>query len=202
MGKYIDNEGNEVEAFSQEELDAKLAETKTALESEYKPKLESLQSDLDSTKIALSKLENKDFNFRKLEELNDEERKKLSAQEIELMQRQESIEKQQQELAKQREDDQKKQKEDRETRLFRKYIGNNKELGEKVKFHYDRLADKAETEEEIERKLQDAIRLATPELKADPLTSAINSGGSYPVDAQKELSSSQKDLAKKLNLNI
>lgn len=202
MGKFIDAEGNEVEAFTQAELEAKIDETKKALEGEYAPKLESVQKDLDDTKVALSKLQNKDFNFRKLEELNDEERKKLSAQELELMQRQEKLEKEQEDFRKQSEEAIVKRKVETETKLFKKYIGNDKELGEKVKFHYDRLTDKAETEDEIEKKLQDALRLARPELKVDPLTAAITSSGSYPSNAQKELSEDQKDLAKKLNLNI
>lgn len=202
MGKFIDTEGNEVEAFTQAELDAKIDETKKAIEGEYAPKLESVQKDLDDTKVALSKLQNKDFNFRKLEELNDEERKKLSAQELELMQRQEKLEKEQEDFRKQSEEAIIKRKMDTETRLFKKYVGTDKELGEKVKFHYDRLTDKAETEEEIEKKLQDAIRLARPELKVDPLTAAISSSGSYPANAQKELSEDQKDLANKLNLKL
>lgn len=143
MPKYIDDNGNETELnLSLEQING-LNEEKTKL-----------STDLEETKAKLAGLENKDFNFKRLENLTKEEMAKLSSREIELMKRQEALEDTQKQFTKKQTDSYK------EIALARFGI-SDPETRAKVMAQYDRLKDEASTEDEIYGKMKDAVTVAT-----------------------------------------
>jgi len=150
-------------------------------------------------KEQLAKLENKDMNFKKFRDLNEEERNKLSAKEIELMQRQEKLEDEQKSFVQL-------QVSSFKDEALTVLAGDNDDLRKKTLFHFDRIKDEAISKADIQRKMRDAYRLAKEDanISSDPFARAVSySGeGSAPTGkGSKELSSDLKTLAKSLGLS-
>jgi len=159
-----DEEGNPIEGAS-------TAEEVKAIQDEKALK----EAELAEVKEKLSKLENKDFNFKKLRDMNKEEQEKLTAHEMELLQRQEKLE-----------DDQKsflqKQIESHKDEASAVLAGENEELRKKILFHYDRIKDEAMSRDEVYKKMREAATLAKGEgaVGVNPVLSGINIQGSPP----------------------
>ncbi len=159
-----DEEGNPIEGAS-------TAEEVKAIQDEKALK----ETELAEVKEKLSKLENKDFNFKKLRDMNKEEQEKLTAHEMELLQRQEKLE-----------DDQKsflqKQIESHKDEASAVLAGENEELRKKILFHYDRIKDEAMSRDEVYKKMREAAILAKGEgtTGINPVLSGINVQGSPP----------------------
>ena len=153
--------------------------------------------EISSVREKLAKLENKDYNFKKLRDMTKEEMEKLSGKEVELLKRQEKLEEEQKNFT------------DKVVNSYKDdalavLAGNDKDLREKILFHYDRIKDDAVSKEEIQNKIKEAYLLASERAKAiNPLSAAMSYRGSPPnVKKGKEpVSEDQKDLARKLGIN-
>jgi hypothetical protein len=188
MAELYDADGNLVEgALTSDEVKA------------IQAKADEAAAEANSAKEKLSKMENKEFNFKKLRDLSEEERKKLSTKEMELMQRQEDLETKTKGFVET-------QINTHKDEALAVLAGDNEELRKKTMFHYDRIKDEATSREDIRRKMRDAFRLAQGDVTGtnDPFSSAVSySGGSAPnaKPASADFSNDQKDLAKKLGLS-
>lgn len=187
MPKYIDEDGNEIEvATSLQELQA-AAEAKAVLEQE-----------LSSTKEQLAKSANKDMNWKRLNNMTEEETKKLSIREMELIKRQEELEDQQKSWQQQQMDSHK-------TNALAAFGIHDDEVRQKVLANYERIKDEAVTPEQIQSKMRDAVTIATgaaPSVRINPVF-AGNSPMGMPHQAQRsgQVSGDLKDLASKLGLS-
>ena|GEM_PF-4736431 len=88
-------DGTEREVPTQEELEEMQSRSETR-----KQQREEALGNLNETKGQLEKLQNKDFNFKRLRDLTDEQKGKLSEHEKTLMSQQEKLEEQQQTFTK------------------------------------------------------------------------------------------------------
>jgi hypothetical protein len=147
----------------------------------------------------LSGLKNKEFNYKKLRDMTEEEKNRLSTYEKELIDRQERLETQQNQFK-----DQVVQQ--HKTDAFAVFAGNNEELWKEMDFHFARLPEDAVTKDEIAKKAKDAYLLATggkapvgtPEQLSRVMGSYMAPDGGNKRNA--ELTQTQKDLAKNLGI--
>lgn len=185
---YYDEDGNIVEGILTPEEAQVLKEER-----------ESTTKALDEAKERLSKLETKDFNFRKLESMTQEEIAKLSTREIE-------VQKQIEEIAKQQQDFSQKQIDFTKKKALSLVAGHDEELQAKVLTNYDRIKDEATTEEEIARKMFEAYTLATGSSPSvNPIAQAMTfTGGTPPPNKSADFSQTDrgKDLASSLGMSI
>lgn len=128
----------------------------------------------------LEKLESKDFNFRKLESMTEEEKAKLSAVELSLKQQQEQLEEKQKQFESGFVSDVKKD-------LFDAMIGDDEDLRKKVEVNYARIkdSDTAKSRDEIKSIIADALAMSVGVKGSNPLNTAINSSGSAPASQPK-----------------
>lgn len=170
--------------LSQEEVDAAVA-AKTA----------ELQAEIEEKNVKLTKLENKDFNFKRLENMTEAEREKLSATELALKQEQEALQTKQAEF-------QQGFVADIKNDVLDTLVGDDKELREKVEYNYNRLKDseKATKRSEIKPLLEEALALSVGIKSGNPLTKAMNASGSAPSKSTK-VSQDLVDFAKNFGVN-
>jgi len=172
-------------------------EVKKAEGTEVKTKVEELQSQLDSVLQELDKYKRKDYNFKQLRDMTEEEKAKLSASELELRERQERLEAEQKEF---------------KNNINKNYVEDalslfsdgDKDLSEKIMFHYDRLIDKGETKDQIIKKMKDAFTLATAQSHSGYSPVARAAGYQSPYiqsnKSKEPLSDGQKSLGSKLGI--
>jgi len=158
-------------------------------------KLTENEQKLQETTERLSKLENKDFNFRKLEAMTEEERSKLTASEL-------ALKKQQEELEENQKTFQNGFVSDIKNDLLESIAGNDDDLRKKIELKYNQIKDseKAKSRSEIKALLDDAYAMAVGIKSRNPLNSAINSSGSSPVSHAKP-SDDVLSLGKKMGLS-
>lgn len=159
--------------------------------------VDKLKEELKRIKSENEKLRSKDFNFKRLRDLSDEEKSKLSASEIELRERQEKLEEEQKEFHKS-------VKESNIQEALSVFTEGNEDLKEKVMFHYNRLIDPGETREQILKKMKDAYILATSVAsnQLSPVSRAAGYHSSFMGKAKSpdQLTDDQKSLASKLGI--
>lgn len=187
MPKYIDEEGNEVETtISLADLQA-AAEAKTKIEEE-----------LNHAKEQLAKQENKDMNWKRLNNMAEEEVKKLSSREMELIKRQEALEDRQKTWQEQ-------QLMSHKNNALSRFGVYDDEVKAKVLANYDRIKDDATTEEQVLSKMRDAVTIATgssPNVRMNPLFAGSASLGMAPsARGSSPVSGDVAELAKKLGLS-
>ncbi len=197
MGKYYDSDGNPVENVLSADEANKIAEDKS----------KTFQEELSKTKEQLSKLENKDFNFKKLRDMTKEEREGINAKEMELLKRQEAIEEQQANFTKQQKETREKELGSYKEEYLDKFAGGDEEMKKKVLFHFNRLADEAITRSDIEKKMGDAWVLATGgrHVGVNPILNAMAKDGYVQTGTQNKgdkLTDDQRDLLNKLKPSI
>ncbi len=196
--ELFDAEGNLVEAYTEEEVQAKIDEAKTALEGatgEEKTKLteqlEALQTQLNEKTEELDKFKGKDLNFGKLRE-----QKELAEQAV----------------AKVREDFDKKIADIKDTMTktrmdeeIGKLVGDDKEMASKVRFYYDSFKGEPATPEEFKTRLSNALTLASGGKPVNPLSGNVISGaGGYvpkPGGSPEKLNPDVKGVASKLGIS-
>ena len=139
-----------------------------------------LNTSLEENKEKLTKLENKDFNFRKLESMTEEEKNKLTAVELSLKKQQEELEEKQKSFETGFVTDVKKD-------LLDSLVGDDEELRKKVELNYARIKDSetAKTREEIKNVLSDALSMSVGVKTNNPLNRAINGSGNAPAGSSK-----------------
>jgi hypothetical protein len=196
VAKYYDEEGNEVDVIEKEEVDKLLKEKEDLIKAKEEEKTK-LSDEYEKNRVELDKLKSKDYNWRRLEEMNEEEKKQLTAREKELLTRQETIEKQAKEI---------------DQRIIRDYqgealdvlAGEDKDLREKILFHYDRIKDEAKSREDINRKMKDAYKLTIEKsFASNPILEATFSGRSvgYKKEERGKLTPELKELGKRMGLS-
>ena len=167
-------------------------------------KLAEKDKEMVDIKGKLSKLENKDFNFKHLREMNDEEKAKLTAKEMELIQRQEKIEEDSKVSHEKQEAFLKGTIEEYRDDAISTLIGDDEESKKKVLFHYERIKDEAITKAQIKQKVRDAVKLAQDDNASSPLFRGSPSlGGDAPRRKGRDYSDSEegKTLAKSLGMS-
>lgn len=151
--------------------------------------------ELAETKERLAKLENKDMNFKKLRDMTDAEREKLTMTELELKKRQESLEEEQtsfkQQVMKSHMDD-----------ALAVLAGEDEEVRKKIMHNYERIKDDATTKDEIFRKMKDAYKLTNDRSASiNPLNVAMGVVGNAPPKAKEGAwSDDLKELGSKFGL--
>lgn len=143
-------------------------------------KLTENEQKLQEAAEKLSKLENKDFNFRKLEAMTEEEKSKLTASELALKKQQEELEEKQRQFETGFVSDIKND-------LLNSLVGDDEEMRKKIELKYNQIkdSDKAKSRSEIKTLLDDAYAMAVGVKGRNPLNSAINSSGSSPISHSK-----------------
>lgn len=186
---YYNEAGEKVEAMSKEEAEqmatAKVNEVVKEKETEFA-----------TIKTQLSRMENKEYNWKKLREMTEEEKGKLTVMETELLKRQEALEEGQRSLSE-------KTIKSHEDEALREFAGDDEETRKKVKESYNRLTDKAETHDEIMKKMKDAATLAGRSIRGgfSGMGSIVSTTPSFPQAQKTKLSDEQKKLGASLGIN-
>jgi predicted nuclease with TOPRIM domain len=157
--------------------------------------IKSLQEKLDETNEKLAKLENKDFNFRKLEEMTEAEKEKLSAAELALKKQQEELEEKQKSFETSFITDIKND-------LLNSMAGEDEDLKKTIEANYNRLSDSAtaRSREQIKTLLNDAYVMSVGTKFVNPVLNANNISGNSSVKSSKT-SDSVLEIGKKLGLS-
>lgn len=181
MAKFKDEEGNEVEAFTQDEIDQRIEEAKKSVQEEYEVQNQETQQQLEAARSEKEELEQKmkdaeeaggtqggddkqSENFRTLKEaLNkkDEEMKSLREQ-VEQTESQRI--------------------EDYKQKMIEQYAGDDEDLKKKIEHNYDKILSGVETkgEKDIAEKVRNSFKLAADENTPDPLNSVLQGGAPGP----------------------
>lgn len=193
MTTIKDSEGNDVEVLTQEEVDAKLAEQKTAFETQLGEKdtaLSAAQKDADDAKAALEKAGAGSGDFKTLKEALDRKNEAVT-----------NIQKELDEVKTQRVDDYK-------VAALDKLVGKDEELRKKVEHHFAETLKgvKADKPEEILSKLENALKLSVDIESPNALDLAGNGGGRGEDIAGRnagavEFGSKEKALGSKLGVS-
>ena len=197
MPKEIENEdGTKETVYGEDEVrdlkaghDANLAK---------KEELAAAKKELEENKKELAKLQNKDFNFKKLRDMNEEERAKLTEAEKSLMAKSEELEENQNKFTTQLVDSYKNE-------AIAVHVGDDSEMKKKVLANYDRIVGSAVTKEEVYARMRDAFNMVGSGAGApNPLATNHSIGGGFaPIPGGSKggkLSPEEKDLGKKLGL--
>jgi chromosome segregation ATPase len=196
MAKYKDPEtGEEVEAFSQEEFDTKVAEAQAAADAKLAEKdtaMASLQKERDDAKLALEEAANKggreSENYKTLKAALDLKDQKLNEVKTEM----ETIKGQ--------------RIEDIKNSVLDQVAGKDPDLRKKIEHHFNETLKgvTANTPEEIKAKLENAKKLSIEVDNPNPLDT-INNGGGPGVQQENdgkglEFTSREKTLGGKLGI--
>ena len=157
--------------------------------------IKTLQAQLEETKGKLSKLENKEFNFRKLESMTEEEKEKLTATELSLKEQAEALEERQRQMESTFISDVKND-------ILSSLVGDDNELRKKVELNYDRLKDSssARSRDDIRQLLSDAYTLSVGNKSRNPIVSANNTSGT-PIVKGDKMSDELVSFAKKFGVS-
>ena len=191
-----DSEGNEVEVFSAEELEAQKQEAIDAFKVEYPDKTEELaelQEKLKETEEELTKAKGKDQNFGTLRKAKEDAEKKVEDILKGVDEKINTVKKEVLEGVMQ----------NHKNKTLEALVGEDAELKKKVELEYGRLSDVASTEEQITKKLKDAFILATAK-EPDGINANIygsgNVGRVYINSQSPKFSAEEKELGSKFGL--
>lgn len=172
MTIFIDKDGSEVEAFTQEEVDSKITEAKKEAEESKKEEIETLKTQFETSKTELktakedleAALKGKDSKTTNIIEM----RKKIESLETEIGKVDGKIKEAKNEGNQQKIDD-----------AITQLSGGDAELKKKIKTQYDRLSEEIKTPEDFWKVMTDAFTLATGAAPSNPLGSAAATGPGY-----------------------
>ena len=182
--RIINENGDEVEVFTAEEVEATKAEAKA--------EADKIQAEFAKAQEDLKKYQEKDLNFADLRQqkqaaedkvanLSKEVDEKIGAAKKEIL---EGV------LV------------DHYKDTLKTLAGEDADLQKKVEYHYKRLADAAATKEEVSKKLTDAYFLATKQEDGGALNSAVVSSGFASAvrvnTTPKSFTAEEKAMAQKL----
>lgn len=187
MPEKIEKDGEEIEVFTQEEIDAQ----KTEAIDKYKEENPDNAEEMTELKEKLQKAEDKETNFSKLRKIAEDKGIKLDEKD--------------EEFDKFREENKKEISELRNEVLTGKRteainkLSDDPEERKKIKFHLDRLSKSDDDQEAFDSNLKDAYFLTTKqEVKVPDYISSAGAGGSSVKE--EELSPDQKELGSKLDI--
>lgn len=175
MATYTDADGNTVETLSPEEATALKAQAEEAT---------TLKTQMAEQQAKLQALESKDLNFKRLRDMNAEEKAKLSADQLAAKQEVE-------ELRTKMEERDRSTLEDAKSDFFTRNIGTNEDLKRKVEYEYSLLNLPDGTAAQMKAKYEKAYTNATGGTQINPLHAYVPSTG---YDATRSTTPSVKDL--------
>lgn len=149
MGKFFDNDYNEIEAFSQEELDAKLAESKSEWEKELSSSQEEVQKQIEEMTKELEEVKG---NYEKVSKLNEDKKKSIADLKAALDSKDTNISNVTSEKTKAYE----KMRDDR----LNKIIGDDSEYGEKLREQFERIGKETLDVDELDKYIKESHVLA------------------------------------------
>ena len=186
MPEIIEKDGVDVEVFTAEEVAAKEEAARNAVKAE----LDTTKAELVKVNEELKKLGDKDHNFANLRTQKEELEKKLSDIQSGVNTQLEEIKKA--------------PIIEYESEVLNNLSSGDEELKKKIKFHYDRLSDKADNKESVNKKMNDAYLLAVGNSpKTDLINRAAPVGGgsaTYPKAQNAKLDPGLIELGKKMGL--
>ena len=171
-----DSNGNDIEVFTPEELASKEAEIK-----------KSLEETIEQERLAKEELERKmseqAFNFKKLRDMTEEQKKSYSAKEIELLSQVETTQNELEEFKRKTEEREMARINSTTENFIKSITGGNDELSQKIRENMNMLNIQVTTEDDIYLKVEKAAAMAGI-VKQNPLTAHY--GGSAPSSIEKE----------------
>lgn len=169
--KHIDEDGNEIIAYTQEEVDARAAEAAKAKEDELVPEIEKLK------KVSAEKTE----HFKKLNEMTEEERQAHSVNEINILKRNEMLEGELATIKETLTQKETREKNEAKENAFTGICGEDADLRKSIEDNYAVLAGMPETTpSEIKARAEKAATLAGITVdKVNPLY--VNIHGEAPT---------------------
>uniref|UniRef100_A0A6M3IP54 Uncharacterized protein n=1 Tax=viral metagenome TaxID=1070528 RepID=A0A6M3IP54_9ZZZZ len=165
-----------------------------------KSQREEAKKALEQTRLKLEKLENKDFNFKRLRDMSKDEKDKLTATEMELKQKAEQLEENQYKFTEQLQNSYKNE-------AMAVLVGNDKDLQKKVLYNYNKLNSPDGTKEEVFSKMRDAYNmLGASNNSINPVNAAAThhgppsgfkqAGGTVDAGLAKNLGITEEELKK------
>jgi len=164
---------------------------------DYEAQLKEKDTQVEELQKELTGLKNKEYNFKKLRDMTEDEKKELTTREVELIQRTEKLEEEQKSFSTRVVDGHK-------LDAFAVLAGDDAELLKKIQYHYERISDDATTRDEVNKKAKDAWLLANGGANAgiDPIArAAAYQSGHGVVKTGERLTGDQRDLASKLGIS-
>lgn len=196
MTKYYDIDGQEIpDVMSKEDVDKKIVEEKSKLETEYKTKLEEstsklsvLETDLAKAKEDLKTANPKGDDFKAMRDIVK------------------TLEGKVEEANKANETMKTELKSGRVGNLVSKFSGGDVELEKKIRFNMENsLAGmKTDTDEDLAKKVSAAYKLSTGEDTPNPMRKAMGGGSFSPLSNNGkpvEFNQREKDLGNKLGIS-
>lgn len=175
----MDEEKKRIEELENELKEAKEAAAKVE-------ELEAKVTELTETVAEKDKLieqKNADIvgarrQYKKLADMTEEEKQQLSEKELELQQRMEEHEERVSKFEKEQAEQATKEREARRDAAISKIVGENKELGDRVRNNYDRIKDSgdASTVEEIAKVADEAFNMLGEE-RPNPIDAVVGGQG-------------------------
>ena len=208
MTQLFDEQGNAVEgALTPEEVEEKLQEEKDKaindavkqveeIEEERKHELEGLRGELEKKEEELEKARNKDGNWR-------EAREKIKEKEDTILKLTEKIEKLEGTVNEKITTFQQGQNKEKVEGEVEKLFGDDKDLKEKVLYHYNSFKDEPKTRDEMLERIANSYFLATgskPESVLNSYVVSSKGSGGVPAEEKSKMSDSEKKVAKELGI--
>lgn len=178
---FKDDEGNEVQAFTEEEINKKVEEAQEAAKQEAQKQVEEVQTQLESEKSEREKLQEQ---VTKAEEAggteggDDKQSENFRTLKEALNKKDEEINN----LRKEFEDNESRRVTEYRDRLIEQYAGQDEELKKKIQHNYDEILSgvKTKTQADIEGKVKDAFRLSSDATTVNPMDAAVSGGSPAP----------------------
>lgn len=199
--KVFTEDGQEKEVPTAEELEElqQSKEEKDKIEEEKK----SIEEKFESTKEELSKLQNKDFNFKKLRDMNEEEKAKLTEAEKKMKEQQDKLDEQYEQLEKQQQQFTGQIIDSYKNEALMALVGDDEDTKKQVLQNYDRIKDEAVTKDQVYQKVREAYNMTGNSAPQFNPFQFANSGlqGTPPKGESKKGGDVDKDLASKLQIS-
>ncbi len=191
--KVYNEEGDEIEALTEEELEAeKKAAVDTAVK-ESNDKLTAKETELAKALEDLKKYQDKDYNFKGARDQIENKSKEVDEIRKELDTLKGSVVS---ELAKLKDSSVAEHK----SEILKVLAGEDEELKKKIEFNYERFKDPSDTKDQVEQKLKDSYLIATGSSVPNKLSSVISSAKARPITAD-SIPSEVKGVAGKFGLS-
>lgn len=206
MAKLYDGEGNEIEAFTPEEVEEKQAEVLAERDEEYNEQSQAredeFKQELEETKTELEKEQNKEKNFgnlrKKNEELTDEQKKAEEENKSKISELEEKVNSIKDEgksfvVSSFRDD------------AISEFADDDPELAEKIKENYKLIGKPEGNKEEIKERVKDAYLISvgvdSNDLLSDSTNPPAGPGRSVAGGGSADVSQDTKDIGKKFGIS-
>lgn len=190
MATYKDADGNDIETVSPEEAAALKQQVEEAA---------ALKTQLAERDEKLKSLENKDLNFKRLRDMNAEEKAKLTADQLAAKQEADEL-RQRFELS------EKARLDETKDEFFDRNVRGNEDLKRKVEYEFSLLNMPEGTPRELKAKYEKAYSNASGSSALNPMNAYVPSTGYDPVKPSgtdiKSLKPEVADLAKRMGLSF